>query len=97
MRFVMTQTTIDAVQEAGLLGAVFTHLESLEDILQCSAVSKFWSLVIQNLSPVSLIIPGCNPKLDSLGMTQVLYWVQRKQQQGHMQVSFRFMFPLSLL
>ena len=93
--FLAMQTTIDAVQEAGLLGAVFIHLKYLEDILQCSAVSKTWAFVIQNLRPVSLIIPGSNPKLDPSGMPQVLLWVQRKQQQGHMKVSRGFLLSLS--
>ena len=69
-----------------MLGAVFAHLESLEDIIKCSAVSKTWLLVGENLKPNSLLIPGANPHLDGKGMVQVLRWVQCKQQLGHMQV-----------
>ena len=80
------QATIEVVQEAGLLGAVFSHLESLEDIIKCSAVSKTWLLVSGNLRPASLIIPGASSQLDDKGMVQVLRWVQHKQQLGQMQV-----------
>lgn len=80
------QATIDDVQEAGLLGAVFTHLESLED--------KTWLFTWQNMRPVSLVIPGSKPQVDYMGVMQVLRWVQHKQQKGHMQV--RMGFPLSL-
>ena len=80
------QATLTTVQEAGLLVLVLNHLESLEDILSCSAVSKRWHCACQHIQPASLTLPGRSSRLDEDGMMSVLRWIQNKQKQGALQV-----------
>jgi len=85
------QTTLTDVQAAGLLVLVLNHLDTLEDIICCSTVSKGWNTTCQDVRPVSLTIPGHNPRLDPDGMLSTLRWMQQKQQRGHLQVTWQAM------
>jgi len=80
------QATLITVQEAGLLVLVLNHLESLEDILSCSAVSKCWHSAFQHIQPAGLTLPGRSSRLDEDGVMSVLRWIQNKQKQGALQV-----------
>ena len=80
------QATLTTVQEAGLLVFVLNHLESLEDILSCSAVNKLWQCACQQIQPASLTLPGRSSRLGEVGMMSVLRWIQNKQKQGALQV-----------
>lgn len=82
----LAQATLTTVQEAGLLVLVLNHLESLEDILSCSAVSKRWHCACQHIQPASLTLPGRSSRLDEDGMMSVQRWMQNKQKQGALQI-----------
>ena len=77
------QVSIRSIQKAGLLTMILNHLECLEDIVCCSAVSKSWKIATQL---VRLVVPGINPKMDEAGMMAVLHWVVSKQQRQELKV-----------
>jgi len=73
------------LQNQELTAAVLSHLDSLRDIIACSAVSKCWLATVSSLAPTSLVIPGPNAKLTLTATHQILYWVQQKHSNGHFQ------------
>ena len=72
------------LQNRELTARVISHLDSLRDILVCSAVSKSWHSTVSNLAPTSLVIPGQDASLTVNATDSILYWVQQKQRQGHL-------------
>ncbi len=73
------------LQDQELTAAVLSHLDSLRDIIACSAVSKCWLATVSSLEPTSLVIPGLNAQLTLTVTHQILYWVQQKHSKGHFQ------------
>ncbi len=72
------------LQNHELTARVISHLDSLRDIIVCSAVSKSWHSTVSNLAPTSLVIPGHDANLTVIATDSILYWVQQKQRQGHL-------------
>ena len=72
------------LQNRELTARVISHLDSLRDIIVCSAVSKSWHSTVSNLAPTSLVIPGHDAILTVIATDSILYWVQQKQRQGHL-------------
>jgi len=72
------------LQNHELTARVISHLDSLRDIIVCSAVSKSWHTTVSNLAPKSLVIPGHGANLTVIATDRILYWVQQKQRQGHL-------------
>lgn len=79
------QGSADVLQNHELTARVISHLDSLRDIIVCSAVSKCWHISVSNLAPTSLVIPGHDADLTVIATDRILYWVQQKQRQGHLQ------------
>ncbi len=73
------------LQNHELTARVISHLDSLRDMIVCSAVSKSWHTTISDLAPTSLVIPGHDANLTVTATNSILYWVQQKQRQGHLQ------------
>ena len=73
------------LQNQELTAAVLSHLDSLRDIVACSAVSKCWLATVSSLAPTSLVIPGPDAQLTLTGTHQILYWVQQRHSSGHLQ------------
>lgn len=73
------------LQDQELIAAVLSHLDSLRDIVACSAVSKCWLATVSSLATTYLVIPGPNAKLTLTATHQILYWVQQKHGNGHFQ------------
>ncbi len=73
------------LQNQELTAAVLSHLDSLRDIIACSAVSKCWLATVSSLAPTSLVIPGPNAKLTLPATHQIQYRVQQKHSSGHLQ------------
>ncbi len=78
------QGSADVLQNHELTARVISHLDSLRDIIVCSAVSKSWHSTVSNLAPTSLVIPGHDADLTVIATDSILYWVQQKQRQGHL-------------
>ena len=78
------QDSADVLQNHELTARVISHLDSLRDIIVCSAVSKSWHTAISDLAPTSLVIPGHDAKLTVTATKSILCWVQQKQCQGHL-------------
>ncbi len=79
------QGSADVLQNHELTARVIGHLDSLRDIIVCSAVSKSWHNTVSKLAPTSLVIPGHDANLTVIATARILYWVQQKQHQGHLQ------------
>ena len=72
------------LQNHELTARVISHLDSLRDIIVCSAVSKSWHSTVSNLAPTALVIPGHDASLTVMATDSILYWVQQKQRHGHL-------------
>ena len=73
------------LQSQELTAAIFSHLDSLRDIIACSAVSKCWLATVTSMAPTSLVVPGPYAKLALTATHQILYWIQQKHSSGHLQ------------
>ena len=78
------QGAADVLQNHELTARVISHLDSLRDIIVCSAVSKSWHTIVSNLAPTILVIPGHDANLTITVTENILYWVQQKQRKGHL-------------
>lgn len=61
--------------------AVLGHIDSLADLIRCSAVSKSWRSAYYMLRPTSLEVPG--RPTGAAGFDSILQWLQRKQRQHY--------------
>ena len=74
-----------------LLETVFSHIETLQNLVHCSAVNKTWPATVQSVHPSSITIPGCTIpcqepcNLDEHVMAYALIWIRNKNQQRHFQ------------
>ena len=82
---VSVQTSDNVLQNQELTAAVLSHLDSFQEIIACSAVSKCWLATVSNLAPTSLVIPGPNAKLTLTATHHTLYWVKQKHSNGRFQ------------
>lgn len=75
------------LEAQGVMLGVFNQLESLDDLLVCSSVSKSWNTLIREARPNSLKIGATDysPRLDAEGAVCTLRWLQAKQRAGHLQ------------
>ena len=71
-----------------LLPAVLSHLDTLQDVVRCSVVSKTWQAAMPEAQLTCLIIPGYTYNgsktglLDTVGMASALTWIQSQNQEG---------------
>ncbi len=87
------QALREVFQNEELTTTILSHLDSMQDIGFCSAVSKCWHAAVDRMVPISLIIPGSNARLTYRSTDGALRWLQRKQVQGF----FQNLHSLSLL
>ncbi len=66
-----------------LVAAVLGHIDSLRDLLRCSAVSSRWRSTAKILRPTSIEIPGKLSEGDHLYFDDIPQWLQQKHQQKY--------------
>ena len=74
---------LNALQNEELVAAVLGHIDSLRDLLRCSAVNKCWQSASQALRPTSITIPGVSGSEENIDCDGILQWLQQKHQQQY--------------
>ena len=73
----------NALQNEELVAAVLGHIDSLRDLLRCSAVNRCWHSASQVLRPTSVAIPGIYGSEEYIDCDGILQWLQQKHQQQY--------------
>ena len=74
------------LQNEELVAAVLGHIESLRDLLRCSAVNRCWHSAFKILSPTTIEIPGYSRDYSSTNYVDhdtIVQWLQQKHQQQY--------------
>ncbi len=84
------------MQNEELVAAVLGHVNSLRDLLRCSAVSRCWRSATKILTPTSIEVPGVpyNQDID-ISFDDILQWLQQKHQQQYFDKLQNFSLSLS--
>jgi len=70
-------------QNEELVAAVLGHIDSLRDLLRCSAVNSCWHSASKILRPTSIEIPGIYGVEEYIDSDVILQWLQQKHQQQY--------------
>jgi len=70
-------------QNEELVAAVLGHIDSLRDLLRCSAVNRCWHSASKILRPTSIEIPGYYSSEEYVDFDDIVRWMQQKHQQQY--------------
>jgi len=70
-------------QNEELVAAVLGHIDSLRDLLRCSAVNRCWHSASKILRPTTIEIPGIYGVEECIDSDVILQWLQQKHQQQY--------------
>ena len=63
------------------MACILSHIDDIQDMIQCAAVNKCWQVASAKVQPASLLILHSITYKNELGLQSILQWMRMKYQQ----------------